>query len=42
VTVRRPAITIARARVTANVAIAAIDRAGNVGPARVVPRSRVR
>lgn len=41
-TVRRPTITIARVRVTGAVSIAAIDRAGNVGPTLVVPRSRVR
>lgn len=42
VTVRKPSITVIRARVTADVRIAAVDRAGNVGPQRVVPRSRVR
>lgn len=42
VVVRRPGIALARARVTGNVSIAAVDRAGNVGPALVVPRSRVR
>lgn len=40
--VRKPAITLARARVTGSVSIAAVDRAGNVGPAIVVPRTRVR
>jgi hypothetical protein len=42
VTVRRPKIALARARVTGIVSIVAIDRAGNVGPALVVPRGRVR
>lgn len=42
VTVRRPRITLTRSRVTADVTIAAVDRAGNVGPERVVLRSRVR
>jgi hypothetical protein len=42
VIVRRPAIALARARVTGAVSIAAVDRAGNVGPALVVARSRVR
>ena len=41
-TVRKPTITIARAGITGPVSIAAIDRAGNVGPALVVPRARVR
>jgi hypothetical protein len=42
VVVRRPAIALARARVTGNVSIAAVDRGGNVGPAVVVPRARIR
>lgn len=42
VIVRKPAIALARARVTGAVSIAAVDRAGNVGPALVVARSRVR
>jgi hypothetical protein len=42
VIVRKPAIALARARVTAAVSISAVDRAGNVGPALVVPRARVR
>lgn len=42
VTVRKPSITLALARVTGSVSIAAVDRAGNVGPALVVPRSRIR
>lgn len=40
--VRKPTITIARARVSGPVSIAAIDRAGNVGPSLVVARARVR
>jgi hypothetical protein len=42
VIVRKPAVALARARVTGPVSIVAVDRAGNVGPAVVVPRSRVR
>lgn len=42
VIVRKPAITLALARVTGAVSIAAVDRAGNIGPALVVPRSRLR
>ena len=41
VTVRKPRITVTRARVTGNVTIVAVDRAGNVGPERVVDRARV-
>jgi hypothetical protein len=41
-TVRKPTIAITRAKVGGNVSIAAIDRAGNVGPSLVVPRARVR
>ena len=41
VTVRKPRITVTRERVTADVTIVAVDRAGNVGPARVVARARV-
>ncbi len=40
--VRKPTITIARATVSGPVSIAAIDRAGNVGPSLVVARARVR
>ena len=40
--VRKPTITIARARVNGPVSIAAIDRAGNVGPSLVVARARIR
>jgi hypothetical protein len=42
VLVRRPAVALARARVSGNVAIAAVDRAGNIGPSVVVPRGRLR
>jgi hypothetical protein len=42
VVVRKPAIAITRARVTGPVTVAAVDRAGNIGPALTVPRSRVR
>lgn len=42
VTVLKPRITVTRSRVTSDVTIAAVDRAGNVGPERVVLRSRVR
>jgi hypothetical protein len=42
VIVRKPAVALARARVTGAVSITAVDRAGNVGPALVVPRGRVR
>ena len=42
VSVRNPRITISRARVDGPVSIAAVDRAGNVGPAHVVARARVR
>jgi hypothetical protein len=41
-TVRRPTVTITRARVVGTISIAAIDRAGNIGPSIVIPRSRVR
>ena len=42
VIVGKPAIALARARVTSAVSIVAVDRAGNAGPAVVVPRHRVR
>jgi hypothetical protein len=42
IVVQKPAIALARARVGGNVSIVAVDRAGNVGPAVVVPRARVR
>jgi hypothetical protein len=41
-TVRKPTITITRARIGGPVSIAAIDRAGNIGPSLVVARARVR
>lgn len=40
--VRKPAVALAVARLTGAVSIAAVDRAGNVGPAFAVPRSRLR
>ena len=40
--VRKPTITIARANISGPVSIAAIDRAGNVGPSLVVAGVRVR
>jgi hypothetical protein len=40
--VRKPRITITRSQVTGAVSIAAIDRAGNVGPSLIVARARVR
>jgi hypothetical protein len=40
--VRKPTITIERSRVSGPVSIAAIDRAGNIGPSLVVARARVR
>jgi hypothetical protein len=39
--VRRPRLEIARSRLRP-VSLAAVDRAGNVGPAVVVPLSRLR
>jgi hypothetical protein len=42
VLVGKPAIALARSRVSGNVFISAVDRAGNVGPALLVPRGRVR
>jgi hypothetical protein len=42
VVVRRPAITIARSRLRAPVSIAAVDRAGNIGPALGIALSRLR
>lgn len=41
-TVRKPTITITRSKVSGPVSIAAIDRAGNIGPSLVVARARVR
>ena len=40
--VRKPAITIARSRLRGPVSIAAVDRAGNVGPALAIALSRLR
>lgn len=40
--VTRPAVTIARSRLRGPVSVAAVDRAGNVGSARVIPLSRLR
>ena len=40
-TVLKPTITLTRARVGGPVSIAAIDRAGNIGPSLVVARGRV-
>lgn len=41
-TVTRPAVTFARSRLRGPVSIAAVDRAGNVGPALVIPLGRLR
>ncbi len=41
VVVHKPTITLARDRVSGPVSIAAVDRAGNVGPSLVVARARV-
>lgn len=41
-TVRKPVTTIARSRLSGAVSIAAVDRAGNTGPALVIPRSQLR
>ena len=41
VTVQKPTITLKRARVSGPVSIAAVDRAGNIGPSLVVARGRV-
>jgi len=40
--VARPAVTLAKARLRSAVMIAAIDRAGNIGPAVTVPLRRLR
>ena len=37
----KPTVTLARARVSGPVSIAAVDRAGNVGPSLVVPLRRL-
>lgn len=41
-TVTKPAVTITRSRLQAPLTIAAVDRAGNVGPATSIPLSRLR
>ena len=41
-TVRRPTLTLSRARLSGPVSIAAVDRAGNIGATLVIPRSRLR
>jgi hypothetical protein len=38
----KPALTLSRARVTSSVSLAAVDRAGNVGPTITVARTRLR
>jgi len=40
--VRKPKVTFTRSRVTGPVSVAAVDRAANVGPALLIPRSRLR
>jgi hypothetical protein len=40
--VSKPAVTITRATLRTAVSVAAVDRAGNVGPTTTVPRSRIR
>lgn len=40
--VAKPAVTLARSKLRGAVTIAAVDRAGNVGPALTVPLSRLR
>lgn len=41
-TVKRPTVTVARQGLRTAVSLAAVDRAGNVGPATVVPLRRLR
>jgi hypothetical protein len=41
-TVTKPAVTITRSRLRAPVSIAAVDRAGNVGPVTAIPLRRLR
>jgi hypothetical protein len=41
-TVKKPTVTIARSRVHTPIALAAVDRGGNLGPAVVVPLRRLR
>jgi hypothetical protein len=40
--VGKPKVTFTRSRVTGPVSVAAVDRAANVGPALLIPRSRLR
>jgi hypothetical protein len=40
--VTKPSVTITRATLRSAVSVAAVDRAGNVGPTTTVPRSRIR
>ena len=42
VTVAKPTVTIAKSRLRGSVSIAAVDRAGNVGPVTVIPLRRLR
>ena len=41
-TVTKPAVTLARATLRAAVSLAAVDRAGNIGPSTTVPLRRLR
>ncbi|MDQ3067337.1 MAG: fibronectin type III domain-containing protein [Actinomycetota bacterium] len=41
-TLTKPTVTISRARLRAPVSITAVDRGGNVGPATLIPLSRLR
>jgi hypothetical protein len=40
--VQKPKVTLTRSKVVGAVSVAAVDRAANVGPALVIPRSRLR
>ncbi len=42
VIVRKPTVTLTRSKVAGAVSVAAVDRAANIGPALVIPRSRLR
>ena len=42
VIVRKPTVTLTRSKVAGALSLAAVDRAANVGPALVIPRSRLR
>jgi hypothetical protein len=42
ISVTKPALTLARNRVRTSVSLAAVDRAGNIGPTITVPRARLR